>query len=74
MVSGKYKGNDKFFTLATYGGKFFAVSEACGRCKFPMVRVRPPSSSAPAELLHFRTVRNISRVAMNRGCYEQGLL
>ncbi|CAM9798191.1 unnamed protein product [Pylaiella littoralis] len=37
VVSGKYKGDDKFFTLATHGGNFFAVSEACGRCKFPMI-------------------------------------
>ncbi|CAM9824137.1 unnamed protein product [Laminaria digitata] len=40
VVSGKYKGDDKFFTLATHGGKFFAVSEACGRCKFPMINGR----------------------------------
>eukprot|EP00904_Undaria_pinnatifida_P002739 jgi/Undpi1/12466/HiC_scaffold_5.g02137.m1 len=40
VVSGKYKGNDKFFTLATHGGKYFAVSEACGRCKFPMINGR----------------------------------
>lgn len=37
VVSAKYKGNDQFFALATHGGRFFAVSEACGRCKFPMV-------------------------------------
>lgn len=38
VVSGKYKGEDKFFTLAMYAGRFYAVSEACGRCKFPLVR------------------------------------
>ncbi|CAN0247699.1 unnamed protein product [Ascophyllum nodosum] len=37
VVSAKYKGEDKFFALATYGGKYFAVSEGCGRCKFPMI-------------------------------------
>eukprot|EP00752_Nemacystus_decipiens_P008478 g7575.t1 len=37
VVSGKYKGEDKFFTLASHGGNYFAVSEACGRCKFPMI-------------------------------------
>lgn len=37
VVSGKYKGEDKFFTLAMYAGRFYAVSEACGRCKFPLI-------------------------------------
>eukprot|EP00903_Cladosiphon_okamuranus_P017271 g15915.t1 len=37
VVSGKYKGEEKFFTLASHGGNFFAVGEACGRCKFPMI-------------------------------------
>ncbi|CAM9650343.1 unnamed protein product [Scytosiphon promiscuus] len=37
VVSGKYKGEDKFFTLTTHAGEFYAVSEACGRCKFPLI-------------------------------------
>lgn len=41
-MSGKYKGEDRVFTLAAYGGTYYAVSEACGRCKFPLVRVKSP--------------------------------
>ncbi|CAB1119179.1 unnamed protein product [Ectocarpus sp. CCAP 1310/34] len=37
VVSGKYKGEDRVFTLAAYGGTYYAVSEACGRCKFPLI-------------------------------------
>lgn len=41
MVSGKYKGDELFFALTEYGGTYRAVGEACGRCKFPLVRGPP---------------------------------
>lgn len=72
VVSGKYKGDDKFFALAKYGGKFFAVSEACGRCKFPMVRVLPqvpPSAGLLRDCDQHQQELLLEGFAI---CYQQG--
>ncbi|CAM9762436.1 unnamed protein product [Choristocarpus tenellus] len=47
VVSGKYKGDELYFSLARQGGRIFAVSEACGRCKFPMINGKVTVESEP---------------------------
>ncbi|CAM9612326.1 unnamed protein product [Discosporangium mesarthrocarpum] len=49
VVSGKYKGEDKYFALARHGGRMFATSEACGRCKFPMVKGKVTAIGKPGD-------------------------